>query len=107
MGLELAADPGHQLNPLTAVKIPGGIEDLAVRRKLMADYHIEVGGGLGMFAGKVWRIGLMGEGARESNVFALLSALENILSQMDYEVASGASLSAAQRALMEAQRAGE
>ena len=107
MGLELAADPGHQLNPLTAVKIPEGIEDLAVRRKLMADYHIEIGGGLGMFAGKVWRIGLMGEGARESNVFALLSALENILSQMDYEVAFGASLSAAQRALMEAQRAGE
>ena len=107
MGLDLAANPDHQLNPLTAVKIPEGIEDLAVRRKLMADYHIEIGGGLGMFAGKVWRIGLMGEGAREANVFALLSALENILSQMDYEVAFGASLSAAQRALMEAQRSGE
>ena len=107
MGLDLAADPDHQLNPLTAVRIPDGIEDLTVRRKLMADYHIEIGGGLGMFAGKVWRIGLMGEGAREANVFALLSALENILSHMEYEVASGASLSAAQRALMEAQRAGE
>ena len=102
LGLELAAGAGHRLNPLTAVKVPDGIEDLAVRRTLMSDYCIEIGGGLGQFAGKVWRIGLMGEGAREANVFALLSALENILSRMDYEVAFGASLSAAQRALMEA-----
>ncbi len=102
LGLELAAAAAHRLNPLTTVKIPEGIEDLAVRRKLMSDYHIEIGGGLGQFAGKVWRIGLMGEGAREANVFALLSALENILSRMDYEVAFGASLSAAQRALVEA-----
>ena len=106
MGLELAADAAHRLNPLTAVKIPEGIEDLAVRRTLMSGHCIEIGGGLGQFAGKVWRIGLMGEGAREANVFALLSALENILSSMDYEVAFGASLSAAQRALMEAQRDG-
>ena len=104
MGLELAAASAHRLNPLTTVKIPEGIQDLAVRRKLMSDYCIEIGGGLGQFAGQVWRIGLMGEGAREANVFALLSALENILSRMDYEVAFGASLSAAQRAMVEAQR---
>ena len=102
LGLELSADPQHRLNPLTTVSVPDGIEDAAVRRQLMADYSIEIGGGLGQFAGKVWRIGLMGDGARESNVFALLSALETILSRMDYEVAFGASLSAAQRALVEA-----
>ena len=102
LGLELTADPQHRLNPLTTVSVPDGIEDAAVRRQLMADYSIEIGGGLGQFAGKVWRIGLMGDGARESNVFALLSALETILSRMDYEVAFGASLSAAQRALVEA-----
>ena len=49
--------------------------------------------------GKVWRIGMMGESARESNVFVLLSALELILSNLDYEVAFGSSLSAAQRTL--------
>ena len=102
LGLELAANPQHRLNPLTSVSVPDGIEDAVVRRQLLAEYAIEIGGGLGQFAGRVWRIGLMGDGARESNVFALLSALETILSRMDYEVAFGASLSAAQRALVEA-----
>ena len=102
LGLELAANPQHRLNPLTTVSVPDGIEDAVVRRQLLAEYAIEVGGGLGQFAGRVWRIGLMGDGARESNVFVLLSALETILSRMDYEVAFGASLSAAQRALVEA-----
>ncbi len=102
LGLELAANPQHRLNPLTSVSVPDGIEDAVVRRQLLAEYAIEIGGGLGQFAGRVWRIGLMGDGARESNVFSLLSALETILSRMDYEVAFGASLSAAQRALVEA-----
>ena len=102
LGLELAANPQHRLNPLTTVSVPDGIEDAVVRRQLLAEYAIEIGGGLGLFAGKVWRVGLMGDGARESNVFVLLSALETILSRMDYEVAFGASLSAAQRALVEA-----
>ena len=50
--------------------------------------------------GKAWRIGLMGDSARETNVFAVLSALESIMSSMDYEVAYGASLAAAQQALI-------
>ena len=56
---------------------------------------------MGELRAKVWRIGLMGDSARETNVFALLSALEIILSKMDYEVAAGASLAAAQRALVD------
>ena len=99
LGLTLLAEEGHRLNPLTTVSIPEGIDDGKVRRTLLHDYEIEIGGGLGEFAGKAWRVGLMGESARERNVFAVLSALETILSKEGYEVAFGASLSAAQRAI--------
>ena len=99
LGLSLLAEEGHRLNPLTTLSIPEGIEDAKVRRVLLNDYDIEIGGGLGEFAGKAWRVGLMGESARERNVFALLSALETILSKEGYEVAFGASLSAAQRTI--------
>ncbi len=99
LGMDLLPDPDHRLNPLTAVLVPDGIEDAAVRRTLMDEFNIEIGGGLGELRGKVWRIGLMGESARETTVFALLSALERILSGLGYEVAYGASLAAAQRSL--------
>ncbi|MCH8296730.1 MAG: alanine--glyoxylate aminotransferase family protein [Chloroflexi bacterium] len=99
LGMTLLAEEGHRLNPLTTVSVPEGIDDAKVRRTLLDDYDIEIGGGLGEFRGKAWRIGLMGESAREKNVFALLSALESILSKEGYEVAFGASLSAAQRAI--------
>ena len=99
LGLKLLADPHYSLNPLTAAVVPEGIEDGAVRRQLLDDYDIEIGGGLGELAGKIWRIGLMGEGARVSNVFTLLSALERILPAQGYEVAYGSSLAAAQQAL--------
>lgn len=99
LGLDLLAEEGHRLNPLTTVSVPDGVEDAKVRRALLNEHDIEIGGGLGEFAGKAWRIGLMGESARERNVFALLSALETILHKEGYEVAFGASLSAAQRAI--------
>ena len=99
LGLELLADPEYRLNPLTTVSIPNGIDDATVRSSLMRDYDIEIGGGLGEFRGKAWRIGLMGDSARDRNVFALLSALETILNANGYEVAYGSSLAAAQKAL--------
>ena len=99
LGLDLLAEERHRLNPLTTVSVPDGVEDAKVRRALLNEHDIEIGGGLGEFAGKAWRIGLMGESARERNVFALLSALETILHKEGYEVAFGASLSAAQRAI--------
>ncbi len=99
MGVDLLAAPGSRLNPLTAALVPEGIDDATVRRSLLDDYNIEIGGGLGELKGKVWRIGLMGDSAREINVFALLSAMEVILSGLGYELAYGASLAAAQRAL--------
>ena len=99
LGLEVLADPQYRLNPLTAALIPEGVDEAVVRGQLIKDYNIEIGAGLGDLQGKVWRIGLMGESARESNVFAFLSALERILPDQGYEVAYGSSLAAAQQAL--------
>ncbi len=99
LGLELLAHPDYRLNPLTTVRIPDGIDDAAVRAALLNDYGIEIGGGLGEFRGEAWRIGLMGDSARDRNVLALLSALEQILNASGYEVAFGSSLAAAQRSL--------
>ena len=97
MGLDLATDPDYQLNPITVVNAPEGIDEAAVRSRLLNEFDIEVSGGLGEFRGRVWRIGMMGEGARERSVLAVLSALEVILGDMGYEVAYGASVAAAQQ----------
>ena len=97
MGLELATDPDYQLNPITVVNAPEGVNEADVRARLLNDFDIEVSGGLGEFRGRVWRVGMMGNGARETSVLSLLSALEVILGDMDYEVAYGASVAAAQR----------
>ncbi|MBO54407.1 MAG: alanine--glyoxylate aminotransferase [Dehalococcoidia bacterium] len=100
IGLDILSDEEYRLNPLTPVCVPDGIDEADVRRQLLQDYNIEVSGALGELRGKVWRVGLMGESARETNVFAFLSAMESILSKSGYEVAYGASLAAAQRALI-------
>ncbi len=99
LGLELFADPAHRLDPLTTVLAPQRMEEARVRRKLLMEYGIEIGGGLGEIAGRVWRIGLMGESSRERNVLAFLSAFERILPEEGYEVARGAGVAAAQRSL--------
>ena len=72
---------------------------MQVRRKLLTDYGVEIGGGLGEIAGRVWRVGLMGESSRESTVMVFLSALERILLDLGFEVAPGAGVAGAQRAL--------
>lgn len=79
MGLRLFAADGHRLPELTTVWLPDGLDDAAARRRLLDDFGIEVGGGLGEFAGKVWRIGLMGHTARRRNVTLLLGALAEVL----------------------------
>ena len=76
MGLELLVDAPHRLAQLTTVKIPDGVDDLATRTSLRERYSIEIGGGVGPLAGKVWRIGCMGHSARMANVLTLLAALE-------------------------------
>jgi alanine-glyoxylate transaminase/serine-glyoxylate transaminase/serine-pyruvate transaminase len=79
MGLTLHVPVEHRLPVLTTVRIPDGADDAKIRRQLLQDYNIEIGGGLGELKGKVWRIGLMGFSSRRENVVLLLSALEKLL----------------------------
>jgi len=93
--LKFVVSPEYRLNQLISVYIPEGVVDTDVRRSLLYDYGIEIGGGLGEFAGKVWRFGLMGESSKEINVLALLSALEAVLPVNGYEVGAGLAVQAA------------
>jgi len=77
--LQLPIDESYALNQLTVINIPENINDIDFRNKLLRNYLIEIGRGLGQFAGKVWRIGLMGESCVPQNVFAVLSAFEKLL----------------------------
>ena len=79
MGFEFMVAPQYRLPMLNAVKIPDGVDDMKVRQKLLNDFNIEIGAGLGDFAGKVWRIGLMGCSCTENHVNMLLAALGKIL----------------------------
>jgi alanine-glyoxylate transaminase/serine-glyoxylate transaminase/serine-pyruvate transaminase len=79
MGIGYASQEGHSLPMLNAVKVPDGADDAAVRKRLLDEYGIEIGAGLGAFKGKVWRIGLMGHGSNRRNVTLILAALRNIL----------------------------
>ncbi len=79
LGLQLFAAEGSRLPELTTVVVPDGVDDAAVRRTLLDRYGIEIGGGVGALAGKVWRIGCMGHTARPRNVTLLLAALAEIL----------------------------
>ena len=97
MGLRLLAQEGYRAPMLTTVGIPDGIVDINVRKKLLNDYLIELGGGLGDFKGKAWRVGLMGYSSTKRNVLYLLSALENIMAEEGYEVKRGAGVDAANR----------
>jgi alanine-glyoxylate transaminase/serine-glyoxylate transaminase/serine-pyruvate transaminase len=79
LGFELIAPESHRLPQLTAARLPPGLDDAKSRRRLRDEFGIEVGGGLGPFAGAAWRIGLMGHGARERSVATLLGALRTLL----------------------------
>ncbi len=79
LGLELFGDPEHRLPMLTCVMIPDGVDDAAVRGRLLGDYGIDIAGGFGPLKGKAWRIGLMGYSCSERNVHYLLAALREIL----------------------------
>lgn len=95
IGINYTADEGFQLPMLNAVHVPDGVDDAAVRRGLLDRFGIEIGGGLGAFKGKAWRIGLMGHGSRQANVLLLLSALEQLLAEQGCRFDRGASVAAA------------
>jgi alanine-glyoxylate transaminase/serine-glyoxylate transaminase/serine-pyruvate transaminase len=75
MGLELFVPDECALSQVTAVTIPAGVDDLRVRRRLLGEYGIEISGGLGAQKGRMWRVGMMGGGARLRNVVLILEAL--------------------------------
>ena len=93
MGLQWV--PEHSLTTLNAVYVPDGVDDARVRSRLLHEYGIEIGAGLGPFKGRAWRIGLMGHSSSQRNVTLLLAALETILSDEGIAIDGGAALSAA------------
>ncbi|MGF7184198.1 alanine-glyoxylate transaminase/serine-glyoxylate transaminase/serine-pyruvate transaminase [Desulfitispora alkaliphila] len=96
MGMKLVVEKEEERLPmLTSVMIPEGVNDGEVRSKLLNQYDIEIGGGLGDLKGKAWRIGLMGHSCSEKNVMTVLAALENLLTEGGCKVDRGAGLKAA------------
>ncbi len=79
LGLSFVVEEASRLPQLNAVYLPEGVDDAAVRAQLLEQYNLEIGAGLGALAGKAWRIGLMGYGARRENVALCLKALETVL----------------------------
>src|SRR5437868_4768996 len=93
--IKYSTQEGHILPQLNAVFVPEGVDDAAIRAGLLNRFGIEIGAGLGAYKGKVWRIGLMGYGARPQNVLLFLAALEQLLAEQGCGFAPGASIAAA------------
>lgn len=79
LGLEPIVEQSARLHPLTTLRAPEGVEEAKVRTQLMQKHHIEIGAGLGPFAGKIWRIGLMGHNANKTTVEVLAACLGDVL----------------------------
>jgi alanine-glyoxylate transaminase / serine-glyoxylate transaminase / serine-pyruvate transaminase len=79
MNLQIASQAGHQLWQLNAVSVPEGVDEAGVRKRLLEEFGIEVGAGLGPLKGKIWRVGLMGENSRPDVVEKFLDALKKVL----------------------------
>jgi len=99
MGLNFIVDEADRLPQLNAVTIPDGVDDAAVRAKLLNDYNLEIGAGLGALAGKVWRIGLMGYACNAKNIEYCLNALDEVLTGMGAKINSGVAVTAAKEQL--------
>ncbi|MDH5654626.1 MAG: alanine--glyoxylate aminotransferase family protein [Spirochaetia bacterium] len=82
LGLKLIVPEEERIWQLNAVSVPEGVDEALVRKKLLEDYNLEIGAGLGDLAGKIWRIGLMGHSSNEKNVTYCLAALGNVLREM-------------------------
>ena len=95
MGLSLIVDPACRLPQLNLLAIPEGADDGAVRTALLSQYGLEIGAGLGVLAGKAWRIGLMGHACRQKNVLLCLTALDNVLTAQGAKINSGVAVAAA------------
>ena len=99
MGLLFVVNKADRLPQLNAVTIPEGVDDAKVRSRLLKEYNLEIGAGLGALAGKVWRIGLMGHSSRAENILLCIGALESVLVDMGANIERGVALPAMQKAL--------
>jgi len=95
MGIDYSVKEGQRLPMLNSVLIPDGVDDGKVRSQLLNEFGIEIGGGLGPMKGKTWRIGLMGEASKKSNVLLFLAALEQCLNTQGIKPSAGAGVAAA------------
>ena len=99
LGMQMLVPEARCTYQLVSVLVPDGVDDVALRGRLLNDYNVEIGGGLGQFRGKIWRVGLMGESSTAANVLLLLSALETLLPTQGFEVPAGQGVAAASRVL--------
>jgi len=99
MGLSFVVPEEARLPQLNAVTVPDGVDEAAVRVRLLEDFSLEIGAGLGALAGKVWRIGLMGHASNAKNVMFCLGALDSVLTDMGAPIHSGVAVAAAQAAI--------
>jgi len=99
MGLSIVADASIALPSVTTVRSPDSVNEADARKFLLENHNIELSGGLGPLAGKVWRIGMMGHNSTANNVLMVLSALEEALASQGFEINSGSGVAAAQRSL--------
>lgn len=96
MGLGFVVASDDRLPQLNAVSIPVGMDEAAVRKRLLQDCNLEIGAGLGSLAGEVWRVGLLGQAANRTNVLLCLTALSSTLQSMAAAVTPEAAIGAAQ-----------
>jgi len=81
LGLNMTIDAAYRLPQLNLIDIPEGVDDAAIRKQLLEEHDLEIGAGLGALAGKVWRIGLMGESSNKQNIDKCVSALKIVLNK--------------------------
>lgn len=99
MGLKFVVPAEERLPQLNAIAIPEGINEASVRTALLNDYQLEIGAGLGVMAGKVWRIGLMGHASNTRNVLLCLNALDDVLGRINAPIERGVAVAAAHKVL--------
>jgi len=106
MGLDLLVkNPADRLPTVTAVMVPGGVDDVKLRNQLLDEFNIEIAGGFGKIKGQIWRIGLMGYCSQKPFVLLCLAALEKCLADQGFRVAGGAGVGAALRSYAHAETA--
>ncbi len=97
MGLSFIVKEGERLPQLNSVTIPDGVDDALVRGRLLNEYSLEIGAGLGALAGKVWRVGLMGFASNQKNVLFCLGAMDAVLGDMGAKIQRGVAVEAASK----------